>query len=318
MAVVLLAAMGGTSRGWEGEASDPYAAKIAELEAKVAALEAANGGESCGGDSCGELCGGDPQCGCYDCTRTGGLVFGAEITFLRPHHSMGTRGYDGTDLLFDFEAAPRFWMGWVNECGLGIRFRYWDFDHTQTVASQYGQGRTDSQRFDISVSDLEITDTMQLTCLWELTISGGVRYVDYDERRFTTFVRDGSIAGLQEFRSSTWGPTISAELRRPIWGCLDVFANVRGSAMFGDEDELLWDPQGQQRMLVGSESADVKFITEMQLGSEYNRPLSNGARLFFRGAVEAQYWSTFSGEPFYDGGEAVGFVGFTMSAGLLR
>ena len=40
--------------------------------------------------------------------------------------------------------------------------------------------------------------------------------------------------------------------------------------------------------------------------------------MFVRAAYEVQYWASFSGEEFYDGGESVGFGGVAFAIGLSR
>ncbi len=303
LAIAAALAMGTVAAAdWAEEAAgtDVYAQRIADLEAKVAALESAGAG------GCQAEC-------CPDCTRVGGIVFGAELTFLQPHHSNGIVGYDGTDMRFDLEPAPRFWMGWVRPSGVGFRVRYWDFDHTARELSRFGQGSImDHVRYDMATLDIELTDIIQLDGLWELTLSGGARYVDFDERNYTTDILSGDLLNSHSYRASLWGPTLGAEIRRPVWRCFSVFANVRGSILFGDEREYFRDT------VVDRELCNVKSIAEMQLGTEWSRPTRFGGRWFVRGAVEAQYWNSFSGEYDFDGGETVGLFGFALSAGLMR
>ena len=55
---------------------------------------------------------------CPICPNTPGIVAGAELLLIKPHHSEGeTPG-------FGVNAASRFWLGWSGENGLGLRARW--------------------------------------------------------------------------------------------------------------------------------------------------------------------------------------------------
>jgi hypothetical protein len=298
--ISLAAAARGQEYQLASTSANTYDSRLSSLEAKFTAMEG----------KCGESC--QEGCSC-NCCRDSGWIGGFEMTFLRPHASMGTKGYDGTPLRFDFEAAPRLWTGYQGANGLGFRFRYWDFDHTQTVASlSTAPRRLDNERYNISVSDLEVTMLQGIGCNWELTLAGGVRYVDFEESQFSR-PATGAVDRSHAFASSTWGPTIAAEVRRPIIGYVSLFGNVRGSALYGNQNEFF------NGALYRNMEGNVKFISEMQLGVDYRKPLRNACGEWFaRAAVEGQYWSTFSGEPSFDGSGAVGFVGMALSVGIAR
>ncbi len=303
--VVVLGAALGRAQTPEGET---YSLRLADLEARMKAIEA-------GGASCQEGCVAEYEaCSCANCRRTAGPIFGGEVVFLQPHHSNGIQGIDGTDLRFDFEASPRVWLGWTTCSGLGFRARYWDFDHTATGPSGEDPALIVGHGFDVATIDMEITDTLTICRVWDLTLSGGARYVDFEERQFATGGTEVPVNAAIGYRSSSWGPTLGAELRRPVWRCVSLIGNVRGSILFGDENEFT-DPDG---LLIDHEQSNVRSIGEMQLCAEWRRETCRGSRWFLRGAVEGQYWSGFSGEHGFDGNEAIGFFGFALSAGLSR
>src|SRR5688572_18662159 len=104
--------------------------RIAELEASQHHGGGAGGCTSCGDSCCDSCCG-----GCDPCCRPGGVIGGAEISFLKFHESQGTRGKDGTDLDPDYDPAYRLWVGYQGCDGLGWRVRYWEFDHTTAAPS---------------------------------------------------------------------------------------------------------------------------------------------------------------------------------------
>ena len=110
-----------------------------------------------------------------------------------------------TDFHWDYQFAPRIWLGYVGNCGLGIRSRYWQFDQSTaqslvnadtsgvtniTTAAPLGLSFTspglvmfkngvDHLLFDsnlkLNVVDLEATQEFRLG-RWLLEFSGGARY----------------------------------------------------------------------------------------------------------------------------------------------
>jgi hypothetical protein len=287
--------------------------RIAELEASQH-----QGGGSCG--SCGDSCC-DFGCGscCDPCCRPGGVIGGAEISFLKFHESQGTRGKDGTDLDPDYDPAYRVWAGYQGSDGLGWRVRYWEFDHTTAAPS--GDApllRTDSLAIDTYVLDLEFIDSMNLGCNWDASWFGGFRYVEFEHLRASRF-NNGVLFSAAEFDTAAWGLTLGGELRRCIGNGLAGFVNARGSVLYGDESEYAQDIQfGQDLLLIDDELNNIYYMWEAQAGVQWTRELEQGGYLFARAAAEVQFWDNFVGEEFFDGGESVGFGGVSLSAGIIR
>lgn len=278
---------------------------------RIAELEAGSLG---GGGSCGSCC--DSGCGCDSCCdpccRPGGVIAGAELTFLKLHNSMGTRGAEGTDLEFDYDTAPRIWAGYQGSDGLGWRVRYWEFNHTATGAV-VGTDRTDSQNVDTYVLDLEFVDSMNLGCNWDASIFGGFRYLEFDEERVSRNPA-GAIFAAHSFDTAGYGLTLGGELRRCIGNGLAAFVNARSSVIMGDESEY----SGAGFGLIDQEFDNIYYIWEAQAGVQWTNELEMGGYLFARAAAEVQYWDNFVGEPFFDGGESIGFGGLAISAGIIR
>ena len=277
--------------------------RIAELESGV----------SYGGD--GSCCGGEGACTscdscCDPCCRPGGIIAGAEITFLKYHNSLGTRGADEADLDPNYEAAPRFWVGYQGTDGLGWRVRYWEFNHG-TDGDSVVAGDTSELNVDTYVFDLEFVDSMSLGCYWDASVFSGFRYVEFDEDRIRRDNATGVIEDLDAFGTSPWGLTLGGELRRCIGNGLAAFVNTRGSVLYGDETEV--DSGDFDREL-----NNLYFIYEAQAGVQATRELEMGGYLFARGAAEVQFWDNFVGEEGFDGGESVGFGGLSLSAGIIR
>ena len=76
---------------------------------------------------------------------------------------------------------------------------------------------------------------MQLNSVWLVTLSAGFRYVDFTETRQIT---DQLGLTTLAFDGDSFGATIGAEVRRPLWACLAGFASARGSILFGDQNVL--------------------------------------------------------------------------------
>ena len=246
------------------------------------------------------------------CCRSAGLSGGAELTLLKPYHSLGIRGADDTDLSFNLKASPRAWLGYSNSEGLGLRARYWQFDHSVSGSSDVA-GRDDSARFDVYVLDGELTSSEWIGQHWDVTLAGGLRYVEYEETRVSTTRATGAIFRYHEFGFSGLGPTLAASVSRPLGGGFSIFADSRASVVVGDEREIVTGPVEEDR-----ESDNIRLIGDLQLGSQWSRPIRGGGEFFVRAASEAHYWDTFSGEDFFDGGESVGFAGVSFAVGIAR
>ena len=249
----------------------------------------------------------------YDsCDAWWQVVAGAEVPLLKPSNSMGVRGVDNTDLPFDLKASARSWLGVTTSGGLGLRVRYWVYDHDESGPSVVN-GRTDSIDFDTYTLDFEITDTACLGSHWQTELSWGLRYVEYDETAISRNAA-GAIAAAHELDFSGLGGTAGLTVYQQLPMPVGLFASFRGSVLVGDEQEYT----GANFTLVDEEFDDMKYIFELKCGAELNRCLASGSLLYVSCAYELQYWSGFSAEPLFDGGEAAGFSGFTIGAGLRR
>ena len=252
--------------------------RIDELEAQLASIRSAAGGGCCDSASCDGSC---DSCAwpCY----TPGLVFGAELTFLRPFQS------EGQMVGFDYKAAPRIWLGWQNANGFGIRGRWFEYDGGGAAAGSLYQD------VDTYLIDIEATDTFRLGHKWSGLFSAGLRFAQYRE------TNNGG--GVLETDSAI-GPVVGVELYRPIACNWYVLGIGRTSFLFTD---------ATQDILTLRE--DTTFsVSELQLGVEYRRDLGGTAALFARAMVEAQYWSAVS-----DGdSEDVSFFGGGFALGITR
>lgn len=258
------------------------------------------------------ICTAPPDGSGYSCPFfPAGWVGGAELTLLKPFHSMGIQGVQGTDFSFDLEPSPRLWLGYSAPSGLGIRARYWEFDHAISGPSIVA-GRTETVAFDTYAIDLEFTGWAGASPQWNILLGGGVRYVEYTEHSHSTINLTGALGLLHEFQFSGFGPTVSAYVYRPMRWNFGPFANLRGSVLMGDEVEISTSISND------TELDNIRSIWELQLGAQWRPNLRWWGNWLIRAAYEVQYWNHFSGEEFYDGGESVGFGGVVLAAEVMR
>lgn len=275
-----------------------------------------------------------PPCQC----RTPGFYAGAELTLLKPY--LGGTCLDTpcfvdsgdsavTTLMpgFDLYSAPRLTLGYMSCTGLGIRARWWRMDLHAEGTERYVNPELPTDIFtgDVAASldaqtfDLEVTDVTVLNGKWDLMISGGVRYADLDFSRAADGTLGEGDAGVsaKNFRRSDFeglGGTAAVELRRPWFRRVGIFANVRGSLLYGRtggfvsrETAGITSPPRS-----GTEGGITRSMWEAQLGCDWTKELWHGTHLTSRIAAEAQCWDSMIGSA------DVGFVGMTFAVGLIR
>lgn len=254
---------------------------------------------------------------CLDC---GAWFVDAEVTFFRYHRADGVRVGDTTanpgdeDVEFDFDASPRITLGYVKGYR-GLRVRWWDHNHS---AAAFGPQPDQVLSIDTYTIDVEFFQTTEIGCQWNLELSAGVRYNDFEE-----VLRDGPEFRINAFDGA--GLVVGLESRHSI-GCHgDFFIRGRG-AMLMDDKFVSNSRSPSDRILLDS----VQSVAEVALGYEYTRCLQR-ATLVLGASVEMQQWFNYSSafdrtaagvvgsnqEDFFDGQSDVGFGGFVLSAEVL-
>ena len=275
----------------------------AEFESEIAELRQLLADSEAGG-GCGA--------GCNPCCRSQGWFGSAQAVWLKPHHTDGT-GFAqvGGNVETDAELSPRLELGYARCDGLGWRVRYWEYDHAFVGGhpmEPFGIG------WDTWVGDFEVVDSTALGCDCDATFSLGYRHVEYAE------TLDGGGPIIKAFEGD--GLTASVELRCPLtcgWG---LFANTRGSALYGEEDLSFLEDDVVS--FAFHQEANVKYIWEAQAGIEWIRCHPCGGYWFARAFGEVQYWDAFGiGLVVNDSGDfardsSVGFAGFGFSLGVVR
>ncbi|NQT15669.1 MAG: hypothetical protein HQ582_23130 [Planctomycetes bacterium] len=263
-------------------------------------------------------CVGGCDIGCCDtaCCPTGHFYVGAEAAFLKPH--MGALGFsaDGhPDAMItptlDYEASPRFWIGFENASGLGLRATYWQIDGSARKALVHGDDILDlignlgldlpeiedlglGVEMEAETIDLEVTQRGCLGCM-ELEFAGGIRYGRMRTGLFVdgTIIDDGEypfIAGIAtEFEGL--GPTLALDARRAI-GCngFALVGGARGAWLFGSTDAFLTGDAAQLIDIQISAEDHVMQVYEVNLGVEWSRCLSNGGEIAVAALWESQVW----------------------------
>lgn len=225
---------------------------------------------------------------------------GSELTLLTPH--TGSVNGSGNNI-FNFQnqsvvperemgVGGRYWLGYRNDSGLGVRTRYWHFN-------QLGVGPPNlDPNLDAQTWDTEVTQLFSRG-VYSLDLSGGVRWGEINDH--VSPVIDESFSG--------WGSTVALLGRRQIGsGPWSIIGGARGSLLFGNHDfAILGIPINSTQ--------EVLPVMEMQLGGEYSKRMFKNTNTFLRSALETQLWEmppTLIG--LFD--QNVGLVGVNFSAGI--
>jgi hypothetical protein len=255
-----------------------YEQRFADLEAELQSLRNSRS------SGCGTCCRRCPE---------PHLDAGAEVVFLAPHSTTGL-GPSGiaffpSDELF---ASWRTWLGYTGSNGLGLRARYWEFDHLVT-----NNINVFTYDLDTYVADLELTYFTEIGRNWEVLLSGGVRHVSFDEERT-------SLAPTVLVNSDLTGVVIGSEVARDLTCGLRGYGIARAAAVFGDMSVPVIRPNGP---LFDNR---LSYMWESQLGLEYCRDTCMG-ELSLRLGAEVQYWDdmTYKFNVSEWAPESIGFVG---------
>lgn len=275
-----------------------------------------DGGCACGHDDgccCEPSCCADALCDacCDDCCGDPGYFAEAELLFLKYHRADGVRtGTDepGDDSEFDYEEAFRFTVGVIGPDGLGIRVRYFDYDHT---ALDRDNGFIDVDTFTI---DVEVFESCDMCCNWSLELAAGIRYNDFQEILLDD---EGPDTRINQFAG--WGGIVGAEVRRALGERRALYARVRYAILTDDKSVLNAEPAGNPVILVDT----IGSIAEISMGVEGTRCLSNGALGYARIGFEWQIWENYSSSfedtednDDFSGPSDVGFIGLTTTIGV--
>lgn len=341
-------------------ATDPSVARIAYLEDKVANLESSvqgcRGGESCCDDGCGNRFGISRAC----CTSPG-IIGGFDFLVMKPHFSSSTAAgivtiadetvdYVGLPFWNDYEMAPRFWLGYKGETGLGGRIRYMQFDHNLVsgsiestndtvgfvnyfnnvtgaswigpywIEAKTGAELTFSHGMEMHVLDLDVMQDLNWGCT-QLTIGGGLRYTKLAFNSTSSVLRyeteERYVSTYNSFEGV--GPTVFLDVQRRIGqSALSIVGGARGSVLFGRSNDyaLVADRLAPCDYTVADRGDRTTGSIEGMIGLQYDRCLTRGVDTFVRAGWEGQLWFDV-GSPTQTVGD-MGMEGFFLSIGITR
>jgi hypothetical protein len=279
--------------------------------------------------------------GCRQC----GVVFGSELLFLKPTATNGNLPGASADVTaqigilpptaivnfnvhnsFQFDTAPRFWLGYVTRSGLGFRVQYWEFRHSSDTEFIDPLGLVSfggAMRF--RTFDWEVTQQVDYR-RWRMMFFGGFRYGEI--RQSETFNILGTLANYQQSQAFNGiGLTGGANLNRSLFNSKQFswYTNTRGSILFGDRSynyqagtDILFPTFAAANFKL---SGDTLGILEIATGPQWQKPLKRGGQLFVRGGFEGQLWlnaGTIDNTPFNSALGNIGFGGFSVATGIIR
>ncbi|MBK1792003.1 Lpg1974 family pore-forming outer membrane protein [Persicirhabdus sediminis] len=219
---------------------------------------------------------------------------GLEALYMKAH------GVDGRYAEQDYEFAWRADLSYKQADNLGIRFTYFWFEGSDDTADFTDDFYTGSEYSDVDVQygDLEFFDTFELGA-WQGEYSAGIRWGELNsEYGYTETDGFGIYEEARQSEFSGWGPTFGLELVRPIGSNFSVYAGVRASWLFGDNDvdEATVGGESIRNEYEDSySSSESLFIAEGTLGLQYDYLAFRGCPSYVRLGAEAQNWSA-SGE----------------------
>ena len=278
----------------------------------AAAADSSAGGSS--GGSCPCAAG---ECGQACCQSSCGWCAGLEGTFLKATRDPSAIALNpanvsvGDDAVIgiiptntpidsrDFNSAygvgARGWLGYQNGDGWGIRGRFWDFGDSQDVSiinSEYlfANGTYALRAYTL---DLEVTKDIEAGP-WSFEGALGGRYarLEQDQTLMATSTSNTESAFASRYIGGT-GITGFLEARRALGdSAWSVFANVRGSVLWGNDYGAAGGTINNLRDCENSANGNTLCIFETQIGVEWTHPLQGMVgTLFVRGAYEFQRWT---------------------------
>jgi hypothetical protein len=231
-----------------------------------------------------------------------------------------------SDLNTDYGVGPRVWLGLeLGDCW-GARARFWSFrDNADGIfgnpATLNGVGTGDFAEggYNLGAYTIDLEATTAWGCgPWFLEASFGARYAQMHQDASLAFFEptdDTTAFGNASRRVNGTGLTASIEAHRCL-GCSgwNVFANARGSVLWGSTDSLATMAAdayfGDDSFTSDSESINrstTMYIVETQVGVEWTHPVKCiCGTVFFRGAFEYQRWTASNAASAVATGETVG------------
>lgn len=290
--------------------------------------------ETCGTESehsgCMDCCDDDCMDGVCDSNPCdcGGLYGTAELLFFKYYRADGVRAGSFNnvpaattdDIQFDYNASPRLTVGVIGDSGVGGRIRYWEYAHAGVaVFPATGVAMT----VDTYNIDVEMFERVAVTDCWDLELSGGMRYNEFDES-----MTDAAPAAFRQNSFTGYGGIVGLEAIRKFGSRASAYGRARFGILQDDHTVFNTGPAGTQNAILRDSTHDV---LELAMGIEWNRVTNGGNLVFGRIGYEWQHWSNYSsaftpitttppGNPQaqFAGQSDVGFGGLAFALGFER
>ena len=298
---------------------------------------------------------------CQECCPQGGWVGGVGVYVLKPHWTtnpafatsatVGGVALDSqTDFQYSYYASPLVWLGYVGECGLGARTRFWLFDQSARTtltndgsatfisaaplnylnsSSTAGDVLSFTSSLDMDVIDFEATQTFEIGAFIGQLSAGG-RYTrieqSYSHVESPLTALDDSVLSEQAFNG--FGPSIGGEVRRAVgFNGLSLYANGRGSVLFGRSWQQATNINNNAVTNFGSYANwDVVPAFETEMGALWQLDTARGRMFLDAGLVGMALLGAGnaannqllinSTDDQADKNAALGFFGFKFAAGM--
>ncbi len=228
------------------------------------------------------------------------------------------------DFSYGMDVAPSVFIGYTWDSGIGVRSNYMQYQNNSIAAAQgtagptlvapgsflagslislltgFGPTERAEARSDIQflIFDFEATYALQ-TGRWSLLGSAGIRYLNLSQSyRFDVTSTDPGF-GIDVFtfyannNFNGLGPTLSAEGKYRVNDFLQLYANSRGSILFGGGSSTGGFTIAGGPLSLNLEStshrSDILPIAELELGTEFTQTLGQ-FNFFARVGFLGQAW----------------------------
>ncbi len=295
---------------------------------------------------------------CYedDCCFSGYVTY--ENVVVTPHFTRNNAyflenpnsvdGQRAVEFCWDMCYTPRIEVGVDGYCGVGLRGRYWRFDHKSSInatsanseiatwfaddsSNEIGFDDSDEAYFShdmrLNVGDIELTFTDCGCC--NTTFFVGFRFASVKHDYHAEDIDGGSAIVNSKQSFSGWGVTTGFDYLHPLACSFSVYAKARASLLYGDGDWFATN-QDEDARISSSNCNDLIPVGELGFGLDWRRCFCDAYVGFVRIGVETQYWgSAGSAGPgcnaVYDEGNyqnsnptdsSLGFVGLNIALGM--
>ena len=260
-----------------------------------------------------------------------GFTAGYALVYARPHMKESFRSttlnpVTGEMTLhpfdFDYDPSSRVWLQWQNASGVGVRARYWHFDHdgdpyseTATATSIPGAS-TVTVMFPANIAGivpgdvLTVTNTLRVQTVdlegtrnlkfgqTEVLGSAGLQYVQIEQEYGAELISAAIPRALHSSRTfHGLGPSLGASARHPLGiAGLSAVAQFHAALLIGEKTQqrgVVNDVSGVPGppFVALRDSTEVTGAFETGIGLEWAAYSGDAGTLSIRAMYEGQLWT---------------------------